>query len=218
MTPGGGLQSTANDLLALLGVALGYQDTPLASAMASTINVRRPAGHPDRQTGLGWEILTLLPGYEFISHSGATGGYRTFVGIDRGTRSGVVVLSNAATPSNIVDIGMHLLNPEIPLEDAKSLVPPRRRKAVPVEVKVLDGYVGRYSLAKGDVVTITLEGDQLFAQRGGQSKVPIYAESRVDYFCRLFDERVSFMIDAQGFATGLALTENGVTRAAKRMK
>ena len=102
LTPGGGLKSTASDLLTLLGVALGYQDTPLASAMANTMNVRRPAGHPDRQTGLGWEILTLLPGYEFISHSGATGGYRTFVGMDRGTPSGVVVLSNAATPSNIV--------------------------------------------------------------------------------------------------------------------
>ena len=89
---------------------------------------------------------------------------------------------------------------------------------MPVEVEFLAGYVGRYSLAKGNVLTITLDGDQLFAQRGGELKVPIYAESRVDYFCRPFDEQVSFRVDAQGFAIGLTLTQSGMTRAAKRIR
>jgi D-alanyl-D-alanine-carboxypeptidase/D-alanyl-D-alanine-endopeptidase len=185
MAPSGGLKSTANDLLTLLGVALGYSDIPLARAMATTMTVRAPGGNTDRQSALGWEVLKLEPGYEFVFKDGATGGYRSFVGMDRGTRSGVVVLSNAATKGDIVDIGMHLLNPEIPLESAKSLAPPRRRSTVLVDAKVLGGYVGRYSLPRGNTLTITLDGDQLFEQRKGELKVPIYPESRVDYFCKL---------------------------------
>jgi hypothetical protein len=138
--------------------------------------------------------------------------------MDRGTRSGVVVLSNAATKSNIVDIGMNLLNPEIPLEDAKTLVPPRRRTTVEVDAKVLAGYVGRYSLPRGNTVTITFNGDQLFEQRNGELKVPIYPESRVDFFCKLFDEQITFKVDSQGLTTGLTYTRNGMTRQAQRMK
>jgi hypothetical protein len=186
--------------------------------MATTIGVRRPTGDPDRQSALGWQVLKLEPGYEFVFKDGATGGYRSFIAMDRGTRSGVVVLSNAATKGNIVDIGMHLLNPEIPLEDAKTLVPPRRRTTVGVDAKVLAGYVGRYSLPRGNILTITLDGDQLFEQRDGELKVPIYPESLVGYFCKLFDEQITFKIDSQGIATGLTYTRDGMARPAQRMK
>jgi serine-type D-Ala-D-Ala carboxypeptidase/endopeptidase len=218
LEPSGGLKSTTNDLLTLLGVVLGYSELPLARATATTMRVRRPAGSPDRQSALGWEVLNLEPGYEFIFKDGATGGYRSFIGMDQGTRSGVVVLSNAATRGNIVDIGMHLLNPEIPLESAKSLIPPRRRTVVEVDTKVLAGYVGRYSLPRGNTLTITLDGDHLFEQRNGDLKVRIYPESRVDYFCRLFDEQITFKVDSQGLVTGLTYTRDGMARQAQRMK
>lgn len=113
------------------------------------LSIRRPTGDPEHEAALGWDVFKLESGYEFVFHRGATGGYRSYIAMDRGTRSGVVVLSNAAATSNIADIGMHLLNPEIPLEDAKSLVPPKRRTAVAVSAKVLAGYVGRYPFPEG---------------------------------------------------------------------
>jgi CubicO group peptidase (beta-lactamase class C family) len=218
LAPSGGLKSTANDLLKLLSVALGYGETPLTRAMATTMSVRRPAIDPDRESALGWDVLKLEPVYEFIFKDGATGGYRSFVGVDRRSRSGVVVLSNAATGGNIVDIGMHLLNPEIPLESAQSLVPPRRRVATRVDTAVLSGYVGRYGLPRGNTLTITLDGDQLYEQRNGELKVPIYPENRLDFFCKLFDEQITFKVDSQGLATGLTYVRDGRARQAQRIR
>jgi CubicO group peptidase (beta-lactamase class C family) len=215
--PSGGLKSTASDLLALLSAALGLTDTPLNVAMAVMLNVRRPAGDPTRQTALGWDVLVLAPGYEFIFKDGATGGYRSFIGWDRSTRTGVVVLTNAAATAGIADIGMHLLNPEIPLEKAKALSPPKHRVSITVDPKVIDGYVGQYRFSKDDTLTVTRDGDRLFEQRSGELKSEIYPESRRDYFSRLFDEQVTFQVDGRGLATALIYTQNGIARRAQRV-
>jgi hypothetical protein len=113
---------------------------------------------------------------------------------------------------------MHLLNPEIPLEDAKSLVPPKRRTAVAVGAKVLAGYVGRYRFPERDVLTITLAGEQVFEQVSGELKESVFAESRLAYFCKLFDEQITFKVGSQGFATALIYTQSGKARQAKRME
>ncbi|MFN7921563.1 MAG: serine hydrolase [Bryobacteraceae bacterium] len=218
LAPSGGLKSTANDLLEFLAVALSDRKSPLSQAMATAIATRRPAGQPDRLAALGWEVLQLEPGYEFVFVSGATGGYRSFFGMDRGTRSGVVVLSNAATSSNVVDIGMHLLNPEIPLDDPKSWTATKLRVAITVDPKSLARYAGRYRLPRGKTLTITLEGDQLFEQLSGEVKVPIYPESPVAYFCKLFDEQITFKVDSQGLATALTYVSNGTARPAQRIR
>jgi hypothetical protein len=42
--------------------------------------------------------------------------------------------------------------------------------------------------------------------------------SRVDYFCKLFDEQITFKVDSQGLTTGLIYTRNGMGRQAQRMK
>jgi hypothetical protein len=78
--------------------------------------------------------------------------------------------------------------------------------------------VGRYSLPNGKTLRITLDGDQLFEHVTGELKVPIYPESRVDYFCKLFDEQVTFKVDSLGLATGLTFTQNGVAQPGKRIK
>ena len=76
LTPSGGLKSTANDLLTLLGVALGYRDGPLARAMATTVSFRRPTGDPDRQSALGWQVIQLEPMSKSLSTSTSTGSRR----------------------------------------------------------------------------------------------------------------------------------------------
>jgi hypothetical protein len=212
------LRSTANDLLKLLAAILNYEETPLAPAMASMLRVRRPAGHTTREVALGWEVLKPGNGLELVFKDGATGGYRSFAGFDLSTRTGLVVLSNAAATAGIVDIGFHILNPKIPLASAKSLVPPKQRTVVAVDPKILAGYVGRYSLPNEKTLRITLDGDQLFERVTGELKVPIYPESRVDYFCKLVDEQVTFKVDARGLATGLIYTQSGAAQPGKRMK
>jgi CubicO group peptidase (beta-lactamase class C family) len=111
----GALRSSANDLLTFLAANLGYVNSPLAPAMAAMLTVRRYIGLGGPVwIGLGWSI-TKPSNDELVSHNGATGGYRSFIGYDAKTRVGIVVLSNAATEEGVEDIGMHLLDSHFPL-------------------------------------------------------------------------------------------------------
>jgi len=213
----GGLISSADDLLAFLSAMLRYRQTPLAGAMALMTRTRRPANDPSRETALGWDVLILEPGYEFLFKDGATGGYRSFLAFDESSRTGVVVLSNAATRAGVVDIGMHVLNPEIPLDPLKGRIPAPKPTAAPGPA-VLARYGGAYTLGPGDTLTVTVEGNRIFEQRSGQLKVELFAEDARRFYCRLFDEQVEFVVAASGIPSSLVFTENGERHRAVRAK
>lgn len=207
----GALRSTANDMLTFVGANLGYVKSPLAPAMAAMLAVRRPTGTPGLEIGLGWHILTR-DGHEIVWHNGGTGGFTSFIGFERKTGTGVVVLSNAETPAGVDDIGQHLLNTNAPLYQ-----PPKEHKQVAVDPKVFDGYVGQYQLAPNFVMTITRDGAQLFVQATGQAKLEIFPESEREYFLKVVDAQITFETDSQGRATGLVLHQNGMNQQAKRL-
>ena len=208
----GALRSTANDMLTFVAANVGYVKSPLAAAMASMLAVRRPTGVPGLEIALGWHILTK-DGQEIVWHNGGTGGYRTFIGYDKASRVGVVVLSNASTTAGVDDIGMHLLNPASRLAKA-----PTVHKEAVVDPKVFDGYVGRYQLAPTFILTVTREGDQLFAQATGQPKFQIFPDSATEYFLKVVDAQITFLTDEKGRASSLVLHQNGRDLPAKRME
>ena len=47
---------------------------------------------------------------------------------------------------------------------------PKERTAIKVDPKIYDAYIGEYELAP-NIITITKENDQIFAQATAQSKV-----------------------------------------------
>jgi D-alanyl-D-alanine-carboxypeptidase/D-alanyl-D-alanine-endopeptidase len=208
----GALRSTANDLLRFLAANLGMMKSTLAPAMAAMLTARRPTGAPDLHVALGWNVLTRN-GHDLIWHNGGTGGYRSFIGYDPITRVGVVVLSNTSTAAGVDDIGSHLLDARRPLLQA-----PKTHTAITVDPKLFDGYVGRFTLAPNFILTITREGDHLFAQATGQPKFEVFAESAREYFFKVVDAQVTFETDAQGKATGLVLHQNGVNLQARRIE
>jgi CubicO group peptidase (beta-lactamase class C family) len=161
----GALRSDANDMLTFLAANLGITKTPLAEAMAAMLNVRRPTGTPGLEVALAWHVLTSKEqDRTIVWHNGGTGGYRSFIGYDPKARVGVVVLSNAMTTTGVDDIGMHLLNPKAPLLDASAFLPPKERKQIAVDPRLFDKYAGRYQLAPNFILTVTREGDRLFAK------------------------------------------------------
>jgi serine-type D-Ala-D-Ala carboxypeptidase/endopeptidase len=206
------LRSTANDLLNFLAANLGYTKSPLAPAMAAMLAVRHPTGMPNVEIALGWHITTH-EGQETIWHNGGTGGYRSFIGFDPKRRIGVVALSNAETAAGVDDIGQHLLNASVALYTA-----PKPHKEVAVDPKLFDGYVGRYELAPNFILTVTREGNQLFAQATGQPKFEVFPEGDRDYFLKVVDAQITFETDAQAKATGLVLHQNGRNVPAKRIE
>jgi serine-type D-Ala-D-Ala carboxypeptidase/endopeptidase len=208
----GALRSTANDLLKLLAAFLGEAQTPLAPAMALMPTVRRPTGSAMGDISLGW-LISKPAVEEILWHNGGTYGYRSFAGLDMRTHTGVLVLSNAFTTAGVDDIGRHVLDPKAPL-----LAPTTARKEVTLDAKTLENYVGEYQLAPSFVLTITHEGDGLFAQATGQGKLPIFAEGPREFFYKAVDAQITFETDATGRAVSLTLRQNGATIPGKRIK
>ena len=147
----GALRSSANGMLTFLEAVLGYRESLLAPAMRAMLEVRRPAGQIE--IGLGWFIYSK-DDREIAGHDGTTGGFCSFVGYDPKARSGVVVLSNAV-PYGVGDIGLHLLNPKVPLAWPE---PPQQRTEIPLDPRFLDNYTGRYRLAPNLIFEITRDG------------------------------------------------------------
>jgi CubicO group peptidase (beta-lactamase class C family) len=210
----GALRSDVNDMLKFLAANLGYTKTPLAAAMAQEISIRKPAGSPNMEIAYAWHILTR-DGSTTIWHNGGTGGYRTFMGFDPKSRVGVVVLSNASTAEGADDIGFHLIHASSPLE---TIALPVEHKQVPVDTKVFDGYLGRYQMAPNFIVSITRDGDHLFAQATGQGKFEIFPESEKEYFAKIGEIGISFKTDVQGRATELVIHQAGANTPAKRIE
>jgi len=208
----GALRSTANDLLTFVGANLGIVKSPLAPSMAAMLATRRPTGIPSLDIALGWHISTHNE-HEIVWHNGGTGGYRTWIGFDPKSRTGVVVLSNTSTTAGVDDIGAHLLDPTIAL-----IQPPKQHREAKVAAAILDRYVGRYQLAPTFVITITRDGDHLFAQATGQPNFEIFAEDDRNFFYKVVDAQLTFVGEANGRATSLVLHQNGADVPGNRIE
>ena len=123
---------------------------------------------------------------------------------------GVVVLSNSA-PS-IDDIGLHLLESRFPLA-----LGPKQHREVPLDAKLLEAYVGEYQLAPTFSITVTREGNTLFIQATGQSKLPVYAESETEFFLKAVDAQITFVKGDRG-VSGLILHQNGRNTPCRKVK
>lgn len=205
----GALRSTVNDLFIFLSANLGFTKSPLAPAMAAQLKVRhRPAGQDPRDYYcLGWGI-SVTNGKEVICHSGGTGGYCTWTGYDASARAGVVVLSNTAF--HVDDIGIHLLDPNFPLE--------KQHIEVKVDTRLYDVYVGNYQLRPDFIITVSREGDRLFTQATGEPKFEIFPESDRDYFYKAFDGQITFVTGEENRAIELVIHQFGKDFHLKRVE
>jgi CubicO group peptidase (beta-lactamase class C family) len=109
----GALYGTANDLATLLEALLGQRPGPLAGALDCMLGTRRPGGQPpSTEAALGWNIYHDGP-RELVWKDGY---FHAFIGLDRAAGLGVVVLTNQEKPGGVNALGLHLLDPDFPLE------------------------------------------------------------------------------------------------------
>ena len=120
----GAIRSSTYDMLKYLAANMGFTQTPLQPAINKTHKVRHNKGSEaltlrmalgmalglsHSRIGLGWWIYNGKKG-DVIWHGGGTDGYLAFAGFVKETGKGVVVLTNSGE-GQIMDIGLHLLNP-----------------------------------------------------------------------------------------------------------
>ena len=208
----GALRSSVNDMLKFVAAQAGLTKTELGPVMARMREGRRPA-IGGMEIGLGWMIAKKEAGSgELVWHNGGTGGFQTFVGFDPEAKVGVVVWSNAQVPPGIDDIGRHLLDPASPL------VPPKKeRKEITLDPKKFEPMVGRYELAKGFVLKVTLEDGRFMTQATGQGKIEIFPMSERVFFPKVVDAELEFAVEGEK-ATQVTLRQGGGTMVGKRLE
>ena len=207
----GGIRSTANDLLKLAAASLELVKTPLASAITLAETSRHEAGSSATQIGLAWHVTKRF-GAEIIWHNGATGGYHSYLGLNRQQKRAVVVLAN--TSDSIDDIGQHLLEPQYELRKAKSR---KVRPIVSIEPGLLDRCIGRYQLSPKFFFNVRRAGDHLQVQLTGQSYLDIFPESDTSFFCEDVKAEISFATSDAARIASLTLQQNGIDQTAKKI-
>jgi D-alanyl-D-alanine-carboxypeptidase/D-alanyl-D-alanine-endopeptidase len=109
----GAIRSTTLDMLKFADANLHPERGALERAMALAQRVRAPTDHPITSIGLNW-LIRHANADTIIWHNGGAGGFRTFIGLEPSHKIAVVVMTNSAG-EGADDIGMHLLEPSLPL-------------------------------------------------------------------------------------------------------
>jgi D-alanyl-D-alanine carboxypeptidase len=95
---------------------------------------------------------------------------------------------------------------------------PAEKQAVTVDAAILNNYAGEYQVGPNLMITITKEGNKLFAQVIGQPKIELHSESTTKFFVKEAPIQIEFVTDASGKASGLTLYQGGQQIQAKRIK
>ena len=210
----GAIRSTTYDMLKFADANLHPERGALQRAMAFAQKERAPAGTPMLGIGLNW-ISRHAGGDTIVWHNGGTGGYRTFLGMLPSRKMAVVVMTNSGG-EGADDVGMHLLDPTIPMIPKPA--PRKQYAAIELSEAKLAPYVGTYAFTPSFALEVTVDGGALWAQATGQSRFRLWPFAETEFFVKEVDAQVTFVRDAEGKVTSLVLHQNGQNPTATKVK
>jgi len=153
--------------------------------------------------GYGWSIGKRFD-RQVIAHGGGIFGFSSYIARYPSDHVTVIVLSNLeGAPSGEIANSLAAIAFGAPYEV------PAERKEIPVAVKTLEKYVGKYQLTPQIVLSVTLENGKLLAQVSTQPKLELFAESETVFFFKTVNAQVTFVVSAQGEVTGLVFRQGG---------
>ena len=92
-------------------------------------------------------------------------------------------------------------------------------KEVKVDAATYDAFVGKYDYGEGNaILTVSREGDHLFAQLTGQPKFEIYPKSPTEFFWKVVDAQVQFVKNDAGKITKAIHHQGGQTLEAPKIE
>jgi len=189
MPASGSLRSSANDMLTLIAAYLGRVDAPLREAMAIQLGERIP-------TERGWQALGWgIRADGIVTHSGGKQGYRSAVAFDPANGRGVVVLANARTYDEPMDLALHLLAGD-PLDPAPAAPP--RVPIVEVDPALLDRYAGWYCMAGGGILQVARKDRHLLLQTPQLGISEFFPTAPNTFFLDTGNDELAFQIVGQG--------------------
>jgi hypothetical protein len=148
----------------------------------------------------------------YFTHGGANEGFQCdLVAYNNG--DGAAIMTNSDSGGQLASEILRTIAHEYGWPDFQ----PSERAITKVDPKVFNGYVGGYRLGPNAVMTISREGDQMYAQLTGQPKFEIFPKGDREFFLKVVDAQLTFDVDADGKATQVTLLQNGMKQTAARL-
>jgi hypothetical protein len=89
------------------------------------------------------------------------------------------------------------------------------RTAIKVDPIVHDAFLGQYAFK---ILTVTRDGERVFAQMTGQKRFEIFPDSEMAFFWKVMDARVMFVRDDEGKVTHARVHQGGKELVAPRIR
>jgi CubicO group peptidase (beta-lactamase class C family) len=160
-------------------------------------------------------------GMKIVEHNGAFAGYRSEIIRFPDQKLGVVLLGNTSEidtsqlTRKVAEIVLWGTSPKKPTESPKQK--PSPRATANVDVTNFDAFCGEYELKPGVLVTVTREGNRIYAKATGLPRVELLPETESTFFIKEDESRVSFGRDKTGQVNRLTLQEESGTHVAQRI-
>jgi CubicO group peptidase (beta-lactamase class C family) len=206
----GAIRSTLDDMTRFARAMLG--DVPATAP--DTLKRALPASRARLRTanerldlGIAWHLLKRADGSTWTFHNGMTGGFSASLALDPERRRGSIVLADAF--GGFDDLALHLLDPKTTLQTP--------RRTVALDMPAALAAVGRYQLAPGFVLAVTVDDGRLYAQATGQGRFELLQDSRGEYYAIVTELRVRFAREPDGRVTALTLVQGGAATPAARI-
>ncbi|CAO4178005.1 serine hydrolase [Methylorubrum aminovorans] len=224
-------QKIARDLAAL---HLGHYEAPEAIVLEDVILDRYPGTYrlgpravltvarEGKGKGLGKGLTARLdgpglrePAFPFVPESD-----RTFVSPVADMRL-TFETEPDGTPTGVILHRDHRdrTGPRVSEAEAIAVLaePPREHREVAIDRSGLPALAGRYALAPGSEIAVSVEDGRLFAQAPRQPRNELVPEGERAFFLRTLDAQITFTTDDTGRITGLILHQNGLETEAPRL-
>lgn len=208
----GAIRSSVNDMLKFLAASISGEKCEINDAIQkSWVQRLGPPEQADQpRVALAWHIAG---DGQTRWHNGQTGGYASTMFVYAPKKTAVVVLCNTAS-SHINPLGEKIIQTVLGMK-----VPPLDLvREIQVKPEALARYAGKYQLAPGVVLTVTVDDGHLVAQLTGQDAFKLSAKSDTEFFYRVVDAQITFDADGDGPAKSLTLHQNGRDIPAKRVE
>ncbi|HTL18046.1 MAG TPA: serine hydrolase [Patescibacteria group bacterium] len=214
----GALYSTVEDLFRWNEGIFGGNMLKQASLQAAWTPVQTDENKKDNSGdgyGYGWAI-SQLRGAQEISHGGGLNGFSSFLMRLPRENFTVAVLANALPGGPGVD-PTRLARLVAQFYLGEQLGPRSTYKAnAAVLPSTFDALVGRYDYGVG-IMTVTKEGNHLYAQLAQQPRMEIFPKSETEFFWKAVDAQVTFVKDNSGKVTKAVHHQNGQVINAPRL-
>ena len=203
----GAIRSNGRDMMKYLAANMGLTSSALTPAIEMSHKFQRKFDPDTMHIGFAWITVTNEAG-DLTWHNGGTGGYRSFLGLNKATKTGVLVLANSNDNADVIAHGI--------LGGDVSSFTIAENKEIALSGKKLRKYVGEYQLAPAFSITISVEDDKLWAQATGQGKAQLYAKANNEFFYKVVKASVSFVEGEAGDIVSMVLHQNGADLPAKK--